>query len=69
MTRSKIELATILAGLRGKGDDPAQLAREMSVMKLFAEIQKMEDEVPKAPEVPKAKKKHVLSWLLDSDED
>jgi len=75
MTRSKIELATILAGLRGKGDDPAQLAREMSVMKLFAEIQKMEDaapkapEVPKAPEAPKAKKKHVLSWLLDSDED
>jgi len=77
MTRSKIELATILAGLRGKGEDPVQIAREMSVMKLFAEIQKIEDEAPpKAPEAPKAtevpkpqKKKHILSWLVDSSDE
>jgi hypothetical protein len=44
MTRSKIELAIILAKLRGKDEDPVALANEMSLMKLCYEIQKVEEE-------------------------
>lgn len=46
MTRSKIELATILAKLRGKDEDPVALANELSLMKLCYEIQKVEEETP-----------------------
>jgi len=107
MTRSKLDLATILVKLRGDGSDPAVLAKELTLMKLCHEIQKLEeereleaekDETPegpvestdqpaepltkkeeqmieeiKAPEEANTKakkKKHILSWLLDSsDED
>jgi hypothetical protein len=58
MTRSKIEFATILATMRGQGEDPAKLAQEMSLRKLCYEIEKLENETlkesaPQAPEVPK----------------
>ena len=88
MTRSKIEFATILATMRGQGEDPAKLAQEMSLRKLCYEIEKLENEnespketIPSGPqtettpevleepqnvpEVPQ-RRKHVLSWLLDS---
>lgn len=44
MTRSKLELAIILAKLRGDDSNPEQLAKEMSLMKLCYEIQKVEEE-------------------------
>lgn len=44
MTRSKLELATILVKLRGDDSDPAKLAKEMSLLKLCYEIQKIEEE-------------------------
>ena len=45
MTRSKLELATILVKLRGDDkEDPAKLAKEMSLLKLCYEIQKIEEE-------------------------
>jgi len=82
MTRSKIEFATILATMRGQGEDPAKLAQEMSLRKLCYEIEKLENESPKetipeippVPEEPQApekpqRKKHVLSWLLDTSSD
>jgi hypothetical protein len=101
MTRSKLDLATILVKLRGDNSDPAVLAKEMTLMKLCYEIQKLEEEreieaeKAETPEEPVAepltkkeeqmveeikapeeantkakKKKHILSWLLDSsDED
>lgn len=51
MTRSKLELAIILAKLRGKDEDPAKLASEMSLMKLCYEIQKVEEEREQAETV------------------
>ena len=108
MTRSKLDLATILVKLRGDGSEPEVLAKELTLMKLCHEIQKLEEEreiaaeaeIPedKTPEAAEAevaepltkkeekmieeikapeeantkekKKKHILSWLLDSsDED
>jgi len=106
MTRSKLDLATILVKLRGDNSDPEVLAKELTLMKLCHEIQKLEEErelaaekaeapEDKAPEPEAAepltkkeeqmieeikapveantkekKKKHILSWLLDSsDED
>jgi hypothetical protein len=67
MTRSKIEFATILATLRGQGEDPAKLAQDMSLRKLCYEIEKLENEsqsqaetIPQvheqAPEVPQEQK-------------
>jgi len=50
MTRSKIEFATILASLRGKGEDPQKLAEEMTLRKLCYEIEKAENELNE-PEV------------------
>jgi len=47
MTRSKVELATILVKLRGSDEDPVVLAKEMSLMKLCYEIQKVEEESEK----------------------
>lgn len=44
MTRSKLDLATILAKLRGDGSDPEILAKELTLMKLCHEIQKIEEE-------------------------
>ena len=104
MTRSKLDLATILVKLRGDNSDPEVLAKELTLMKLCHEIQKLEEEreleaekVPEETESPaeqpaepltkkeekmieeikapveadtKAKKKkHILSWLLDSSDD
>ena len=48
MTRSKLDLATILVKLRGDDSlDPAKLAKEMSLVKLCYEIQKIEEESEK----------------------
>ena len=102
MTRSKLDLATILVKLRGDSSDPEVLAKELTLMKLCHEIQKLEEErelaaeaeTPEESAEPEAeltkkeekmveeikapeeantkakKKKHILSWLLDSsDED
>ena len=44
MTRSKLDLATILVKLRGDGSDPEVLAKEMTLMKLCHAIQKIEEE-------------------------
>jgi hypothetical protein len=44
MTRSKEELATILCKLRGDDSDPKVLAKQMSLLKLCYEIQKIEEE-------------------------
>jgi hypothetical protein len=44
MTRSKLELATILVKLRGDDSDPSLVAKEMSLLKLCYEIQKIEEE-------------------------
>jgi hypothetical protein len=52
MTRSKLELATILAKLRGDDSDPAKLAKEMSLLKLCYEIQKIEEQREEAAEPP-----------------
>jgi hypothetical protein len=80
MTRSKIEFATILATMRGQGEDPAKLAQEMTLRKLCYEIEKIEqaaEEASKVPEEPKeetSKKskgpRPFWSWLLaDSDDE
>jgi hypothetical protein len=82
MTRSKIEFATILATMRGQGEDPKQLAQDMSLRKLCYEIEKLEQEAetlkestPKVEEPPKETKKTkgprpFWSWLLaDSDDE
>ena len=77
MTRSKTEFATILATMRGQGEDPAQLAEGMTLRKLCYEIEKLEQEqesrpqdetTPQVEEPPKKppRQKHILSWLLDS---
>ena len=54
MTRSKLDLATILVKLRGDSSDPEVLAKELTLMKLCHEIQKLEEEreleAEKAPE-------------------
>jgi len=50
MTRSKIEFATILASMRGQGEDPKQLAEGMSLRKLCYEIEKLEQELEAVPE-------------------
>ena len=43
MTRSKLDLATILAKLRGDDSNPEILAKELTLMKLCHEIQKIEE--------------------------
>jgi hypothetical protein len=47
MTHSKLELAAILSKLRGDDSDPEKLAKEMSLLKLCYEIQKIEEEKEK----------------------
>lgn len=77
MTRSKLEFATILASLRGQGEDPAKLAQEMTLRKLCYEIEKLEQAAEEAAKVPEPsgppkkppRQKHILSWLLDSSSD
>ena len=82
MTRSKIEFATILATMRGQGEDPKQLAQDMSLRKLCYEIEKIEQDQespkettpsgPKTDAPPKKPKgpRPFWSWLLaDSDDE
>jgi hypothetical protein len=77
MTRSKLEFAKILAGLRKDGSDPEKLAAEMSLRKLCYEIESLETaeeaEAPEPPPAPPKKEpgpKPFWSWLTrDSDED
>lgn len=83
MTRSKIEFATILATMRGQGEDPKQLAEGMSLRKLCYEIEKLEQEleaaaVPEPEPAPepepepekRAKARPFWSFLqADSDEE
>lgn len=80
MTRSKIEFATILATMRGQGEDPKQLAEGMSLRKLCYEIEKLEQEFEEAaatkaaeePPPPKTKTKVRPFWSFlqgDSDEE
>jgi hypothetical protein len=74
MTRSKLELAIILASLRGDGSKPQQLAADMSLRKLCYEIEKIEEENearpkknPPKPE-PKQDSKSGSFWsFLSSD--
>ena len=51
MTRSKIDFATILATMRGQGEEPAQLAEGMTLRKLCYEIEKLEQEIESRPQV------------------
>ena len=78
MTRSKLEFATILATMRGQGEDPAKLAQEMTLRKLCYEIEKLEqaqeqespkETIPEEPPKKPQRQKHILSWLLDSSSD
>lgn len=46
MTRSKLDLAKILVGLRKDGSDPEKLAQEMTLRRLCFEIEKIEGEEP-----------------------
>lgn len=72
MTRSKLELAIILASLRGDGSKPQQLAADMSLRKLCYEIEKIEEEneardkktpPPKPEAKPEAKSNSFWSFL------
>lgn len=67
MTRSKIELAKILVGLRKDGSDPEKLAKEMTLRRLCFEIEKIEGEEPP----PKKKSRPFWAFLThdSSDED
>jgi len=71
MTRSKLELAIILASLRGDGSKPQQLAADMSLRKLCYEIEKIEEEnearakknPPKPESKPEPKSNSFWSFL------
>ena len=80
MTRSKLEFATILASIRGQGEDPQTLAQEMTLRKLCHEIEKAEeakaaaDEPKPVGEAPPKKEKRTKSlweWITleESDDD
>lgn len=76
MTRSKLEFATILASLRGQGEDPQKLAQEMTLRKLCYEIEKAEEAktaaAPPAPPAQKVKRaKSLWEWITleESDDD
>ena len=60
MTRSKLDLATILAKLRGDGSDPVILAKDMTLMKLCHEIQKIEEERELEAEEPLTKEEEKM---------
>jgi hypothetical protein len=77
MTRTKLEFATILASIRGQGEDPQKLAQEMTLRKLCHEIEKAEEAKEAAPKVaeapPKKEKRHKSLWewitLEESDDE
>ena len=69
MTRSKIELAIILAKLRGKDEDPVALANEMSLMKLCYEIQKVEEEREASASAPEATQEQTVTASASKDEE
>jgi hypothetical protein len=75
MTRSKLELAKILVGLRKDGSDPEKLAQEMTLRRLCFEIEKIEGEepleTPKKPlETPKKESRPFWAFLThDSSDD
>jgi len=77
MTRSKVEFATILASLRGRGEDPQKLAQDMTLRRLCYEIEKAEAEAearaPPAPAPKKTTKAPKSLWdritLENSDDD
>jgi hypothetical protein len=72
MTRSKLDLATILVKLRGDdSQDPVKLAKEMSLLKLCYEIQKIEEakeEEPQAEEATLTKKEEAIVEELKAPE-
>ena len=79
MTRSKLDLATILAKLRGDGSDPEVLAKDLTLMKLCHEIQKIEEEreqdeaaqpaqIQEAPEAPEEEVKPPAEPLTKKEE-
>ena len=79
MTRSKLDLATILVKLRGDGSDPEVLAKELTLMKLCHEIQKLEEErelaaeaetpeVPAEPEALTKKEEQMIKEIKAPDE-
>jgi hypothetical protein len=68
MTRSKLELAKILVGLRKDGSDPEKLAQEMTLRRLCFEIEKIEGEEPL--ETPKKESRPFWAFLThDSSDD
>jgi hypothetical protein len=74
MTRSKLDLATILVKLRGDGSDPEVLAKEMTLMKLCHAIQKIEeereqDEAAKEEPAPEAAKEEPAEPLTKKEEE
>jgi len=75
MTRSKLEFATILASIRGQGEDPHKLAQEMTLRKLCHEIEKVEEakaaEVAEAPPKKEKRTKSLWEWITleESDDD
>ena len=77
MTRSKLDLATILVKLRGDGSDPEVLAKELTLMKLCHAIQKIEeereqDEAAKeetTPEAPEEAKEEPTEPLTKKEEE
>jgi len=67
MTRSKLEFAKILAGLRNDGSDPEVLAKEMTLRKLCFEIEKIEIEAEERASVqtePPKKQKIRPFWAF-----
>ena len=74
MTRSKLDLATILAKLRGDGSDPEVLAKELTLMKLCHAIQKIEeereqDEAAKEEPAPEEAKEEPAEPLTKKEEE
>jgi len=70
MTRSKIEFATILASLRGKGEDPQKLAEEMTLRKLCYEIEKAENEsnIPEPEVEPEVESEPEVEAVEEEEE-
>ena len=74
MTRSKLDLATILVKLRGDGSDPEVLAKELTLMKLCHAIQKIEeereqDEAAKEEPTPEEAKEEPAEPLTKKEEE
>ena len=74
MTRSKLDLATILVKLRGDGSDPEVLAKELTLMKLCHAIQKIEeereqDEAAKEEPAPEEAKEEPAEPLTKKEEE